>query len=122
MRSANTVSVKVKSLYLVRYSAVRAKEAAATFGGLTLESRQKINVALDNIVRELYQFRTLFDSETIEFHVWKIRELRTLVVAASACVQSARRMTGAERKQLLGPLAGARKELDTYLQLNLFVA
>ena len=122
MRSANTVVVKVKSLYVIRYAAVRAKEAAATFGGLTLESRQKVNRALDAIIKELYQFRTLFDNETIEFYVYKVRELRTLVVAASACVQSARRMTGAERKQLLGPLAGARKELDNYLQTSLFVA
>lgn len=59
-------------------------------------------------------------SRLVRVDTRKIRQIRWLVELASKAVHSDGRMHVGDKKMILGKLAGAKKELDIILQLEMF--
>lgn len=59
-------------------------------------------------------------SRLVRVDTRRIRQIRYLVERASKAVHSDGRMHAGDKKMILGKLAGAKKELDGILQLEIF--
>jgi hypothetical protein len=59
-------------------------------------------------------------SRKVRVDTRQIRKIRWLVEHASKAVHSDGRMHVGDKKMVLGKLAGAKKELDSILQLEMF--